>query len=140
MAKKKIQAHVPVPLAMVVCDHVHVDGISGKHTIVGTFAHVRGPLPAVIPEMGIYIALTDGRGRLPIQVRLVDVGELRPPIFDIEGTLTFKNPNAVGESGINVLNVTFPKQGDYVLQLIVADKVIMERKVIVDDHIEPEEQ
>jgi hypothetical protein len=143
MAKNKaIQAHVvPIPLALVVCDHVHRDPGTKKHTILGTFAHAKGTtVPVLVRSMGIYFAVTDGRGTLPMEVRLIDVGGVRPPIFSIGGALTFEHPNAVAECGMNVPDVVFPEPDDYRLQLIIADKVITERKIIVDSHPEQEEK
>ena len=42
---------------IVVCDHVHVDPITGKYVLLGTIAEIEAPeFPFVLPQMAVYVA------------------------------------------------------------------------------------
>lgn len=81
----------PVLQALVVADRVYRDGQTGKSIIVGTFSQIVTGVPSVTKQTDdkgqeshffhggmqpgspwAYICLTEVRGRLPLQIRLVD--------------------------------------------------------------------
>ena len=122
----------PKPLALIVCDHVHRDGGSGKYTLLGTFSMVfANKFPASHQSIAIFIAVTDGRGTVPTTIKLIDLNEERPPVLSITGTIRFDDPTQVIEQSFVTPTLQFPEPGDYRLQMLAGDELIMERRIMV---------
>jgi len=86
----------PYPLALVICDYVWRDPGTGKATLLGCFSAVMGPsFPLSVSSLGLYIALTDGRGKIPIRVRIIDADETRPPVVEGEYEFEFNDPRMI---------------------------------------------
>src|SRR5438093_5222055 len=83
-----------VVLAMILCDNIHRDPATGKFFILGTYSFlgVADQFPWTHPIILVYVALTDGRGPVPLRLRLIDVDEENPPIFETEETIDFDDP------------------------------------------------
>lgn len=125
-------AQSPVCLALIVCDAVHKDAATGKHTLLGTLSTIGArKFPAKLAKLGVYIVLTDGRGETPFSVRLIDVDEERPPVFSIDGKLNFTDPRACVEMGATVGPIAFPKAGEYRLQVYSGEELLEERRIIL---------
>jgi hypothetical protein len=125
----------PMALAMVVCDAVWVDPATGKSTILGTFASIHGhDFPLAVPTMAVYLALTDARGVVPLELRLVDVDEEQEPVFQTELSQEFADPIVVAELVVILENKIFPTPGEYRLQLFAAGDFLMERRVFVQQY------
>src|SRR5438067_13345086 len=93
---------VPYPLAIIICDGMHIDPATPKKTILGTFtAYQSSEFPFRIPQIIMYLALSDGRGTVPFQVKLVRVDndeiDNDSDIFSTEGQIEFSDPLAVYE-------------------------------------------
>lgn len=127
---KKIVVQAPYSLAMVICDSVHRDSSTGKSTILGTCSSITSAAyPAVHPGLSVYMALTDGRGKPPMRLRLVSVDEdviLFEGMFEID----FADPRSVFEIAITIGNLSIPKEGEYRLQLFCDSEPIMERRLV----------
>jgi hypothetical protein len=123
--------HEPLVLAMVVCDWVHRDPATNKHTILGTFSSLAAPhYPATHKRLGIYVALTDVLGLTPITLKLVDVNETRPEQELASGKIRCPDPRLVAEMGFNVPGVLFPAPGEYRLQLFAGQTLLLERRIL----------
>jgi hypothetical protein len=122
-------------LAMVVCDAVWVDPATGKSTILGTFTSIRGyDFPLTVPTMAVYLALTDARGTVPFELRLVDVDEEQEPVFRTELSQEFPDPIVVAEIVVILENTIFPAPGEYRLQLFAVGQFLMERRIFVEEY------
>ncbi len=124
----------PYVLAMIICDSFWRDPGSGKFTILGTYSTIGAmAFPAQHRALCVYFAMTDGRGSVPIKVRLVDANEELPPIFEAENPMEFTDPRAVHEGVIVIGNPVFPAPGEYRLQLFGGTEPMMERRVLLVD-------
>lgn len=127
----------PFPLAMVVCDQVVTDPATGKKTLFGCFSVIGAKeFPVVHRGMWVYMALTDGRGKVPIKFQIVDVDEEHEPLFKADIELEFSDPRMVFELALPVLGVRFPEPGEYRMQLYAgseAEEMIMERRIMALD-------
>ena len=126
----------PQCLAMVLCDHVYHDSISGKYSILGTFDVLRvSAFPATV-QFAVYFALTGGRGdcRVTILVSRVDSlveDELDAVKFDLP---TFRISDPV--STIQVcLTATgqYHAAGAYNCALLANDEQIAMRRLTLVD-------
>lgn len=122
----------PYPLAMVICDGLWRDPYTGKTTLIGTFSAIGGhSFPLVHPILSVYVALTDGQGRIPVKLELVDVDEVREPIFAQETEVESSDPRSVMELHFQATGLEFPAPGEYRLKLFANSEFIIERRVIV---------
>jgi hypothetical protein len=128
---------VPYPLAIIICDNLHIDPATGKKTILGTFTAFRSKqFPFKSGQMVVYLALTDGRGKIPFELRLVkvdDTADEEPVIFSAQGELECDDPLAVMELGLGMANVEFPSPGEYRFQFYAVGDFVIERRLVVID-------
>lgn len=129
----------PFCLSFLVCDAIHRDAGTGKNYIIGTFS-VFGALtyPTALLSMAVYVALTDGRGKIPFKLQLIDVDEEREPLFSAEFELEFIDPLAVLEGSFSLGNLVIPEPGEYRLQLFANSDPMMERRIIALPPSNPE--
>jgi hypothetical protein len=123
---------VPYALALVVCDLIWRDPTTHKATILGCFSAITAAaFPAKHPLLCVFAVMTDGHGKVPIDLRLMDVDEERLPIFELKGEAVFTDPRAVVEIDFGAGNLVFPTPGEYRLQLRSGSNLIMERRISV---------
>lgn len=121
----------PYCSAIIVCDHVHRDGMSGKHTIVGTFDRVfleKIPQGARIP-FGFYASLVGGHNQCDFLIQVLhsdDYESENNPLLRVPGKIGFKNPLQPAELSFNA-SVAFTKPGAYFLILKINDEKIAEK-------------
>ncbi|SRR6266446_7071687 len=122
----------PDVLAMVLADSVLHEIASDKFYINGTYSVIfANDFPVVHHLLVVYLAITNGHGRSPIKVRLVDVDESREPIFEIESVIEFSDPLQVLETVFAARGVRFPEPGEYRLQVFGAGQFLRERRLQV---------
>ena len=132
---------VPYPLAMVVCDGIWRDPYTGKTTIIGTFSTISGKhFPLVHPVLSVYISLTDGHGKVPWEMVLVDVDEEREPIFQTSGEFEFTDPRMILDICVVQAGIKFPEPGEYRLKLLADNDFIIERRILVVNTTKEENQ
>ena len=124
----------PVCLALVLCDYVHIDPITSRRSMLGAFYEIDSPrFPMVYPKMAVYVAVTDGRGKIPLTIRMIDVDESDEPIWSDTQDVNFEDPQRVKELVIEILNVPFQDAGIYRLQLLAGNATILERSVFLHE-------
>jgi hypothetical protein len=128
----QVFSQLPRVLTLTPADTVSRDAGTGKFSLLGIYnTIVARAFPYVHPSMGLYLALTDGRGKIPLVLRLIDADEERAPVFKVEATLDSSDPTQVTEAGFVLQRLEFPKPGEYVLQLSAGEEVLMERRLTV---------
>ena len=132
VAKKRIEHQAPDVLAMILADTVLQEVATGKFFLQGTYSHITGAtFPLVYPVLTLYFAITNGHGKTPVKIRLIDVDESRNPIFEIDGMVDFADPLQVCETVFSARGVRFPLPGQYRLQLFCAGQLLRERRLQV---------
>lgn len=139
MSKRKAKASEsakispPYPLAMVICDNIHVDPGTGKKFLLGCFSVIHAAeFPAMHPLMSLYVSITNGRGNIPVRVQLVDADEVRDPLWVVENDVEFPDPRLVMEMAFYLGGITFPEPGEYRFQLFASNEFIMERRILAN--------
>jgi hypothetical protein len=128
----EVLSRLPRVLTLTVADTVSRDAGTGKFSLLGIYnTIVARTFPYVHASMGLYLALTDGRGKTPLVLRLIDADEERPAVFKLEATLDSADPTQVTEAGFVLQRLEFPKPGEYVLQLLAGEEILMERRLNV---------
>lgn len=128
----------PTQLAMVICDFVYRDPFNNKHTIIGTFNEINASeFPASHPHMTLYLMFTNGRGKTPLKLRIIDADDEHPPLFEATCEVEFPNPLLTVEMVVPLPPFGFPAAGEYRLQCIACETILLERRVFVIGPQEP---
>jgi hypothetical protein len=121
----------PYPLAMVVCDNIHRDPGSAKLFLLGCFSTIHAvSFPATHGVMGLYVELTNGRGTVPLRIRLVDANEDREPLWEENHEVEFPDPRMVMQLVSLLAGITFPEPGEYRFQIFASGEFLMERATV----------
>ena len=121
----------PVPLALLICDHVWQDLGTGKFHVQGTFATVGSLVFPASINLSVHFAVTDGRGESAVRLELVDVDEERPAVFGEELAVTFEGPRQVVEGYFAFERLEIRAPGEYRLKLFMAGEFLIERSLHV---------
>jgi len=122
----------PLTLAMVVCDAIWGEPLSGKASLLGIFSEFSAEVfPAVYPLIAVYVCMTDAHGKVPLELRLVDADEEREPLVRVEDEIDFPDRRAIIEWRVQMEEVEFPQPGDYRVQLFANGAFLHERRVSV---------
>jgi len=120
------------PLAMVFCDMIHRDPLTGKRTLLGCFSELRAThFPYVHAMMATYVAFTDVRGQVVAKVRIVDVDEEHGPLFEQQASVNVVDQGTVAEADALMPGVRFPTPGVYTVQFFVDARFLRERRLPV---------
>ena len=121
----------PQLLAWLLCDAVHIDPGSGKHTILGVFSNIMAKhFPVVHPKMVWFMTLTDvsaGTHKMRISMGL-DPTQPKPLIermFDSQGPLV--RINLISE----IHNLTFQAPGEYSILIEIDDEPLLATSLTV---------
>lgn len=125
-------ARTPYTLAMVVCEAAYRDMATLKTTLLGIFTTIGSQVfPAMLSQVCVYLAVTDGLGSVPITLKVVDVDETEQPLFEQTVNFDFPDPLVVLETIFQIQNLPFPAPGEYRVQLFAANEPLMERRLIM---------
>ncbi|MCD4699811.1 MAG: hypothetical protein K8R91_04480 [Phycisphaerae bacterium] len=130
MGKKKPKRKKPTPvcLAMILCDQIITDQITGKRTLVGIFSHIGAlSLPCTHSPMSVFISLTEGRGQYNGEIRLTHA-ETDHVLFHANGPLKFENPLQVVEIVMVLPPIQFGQPGVYLLEFYAEGTLLSSRK------------
>lgn len=123
---------VPDVLALLVCDQIITDRLTGKQSLIGMFSTIHSArYPIVHPQLSVYVALTDGHGKTPVTIRLVDADESRPPLVQGTGVVEFKNPRVIANLALQFHGLRFPEPGEYRVQLYCKEVLLREARLLL---------
>jgi uncharacterized protein DUF6941 len=124
---------VPLGLGMVLADFIWRDPGTGKCTILGTFDTVcSNRFPCQHPPMGVFCVLSDGRGKVQLALRVVEAADpTEEPLVAMTREVEFRTPRSTVQLSIGLPPITFPREGEYRVQLRCAGEVVMERRLLV---------
>jgi hypothetical protein len=121
----------PLGIALVVCDQMMTEAISGKTTLVGvcnalTLQH----FPFTHPAICVFAQLSNGQGSTPIQIRLVQdaTGKV---LSALEAKATFPDPTRVIELKTVFRQIVFPAAGTYSFELYCGDDLVIETRILL---------
>ena len=121
---------VPDVLALIVCDQIITDRLTGKQSLIGMFSRVHAPgFPAPHSQLSVFVALTEGYGKTELRIRIVDADDDRLPIVEGKGTVDFKNPRAIAHLALQFHGLRFPQPGEYRVQLYSGDELLREARL-----------
>ncbi len=107
------------------CDAVHIDPATGKHTILGVFSNIQAKqFPVTHPLMVWFLTLTDcATGEHEIRISMGrDPTQMQPLI-----KRTFESPHPLQRINLinEIRNLSFPEPGEYSLNIEVDEELIL---------------
>lgn len=121
----------PMGLALVVCDTIIEDKLTGKKTLVGLFDRVHSAhFPCVHPAMSVFVSMTGGRGEYPCEIlcQHMDGATLA---FSAKGKVALSDPRKAVDLVFRLQGVRFPIAGVYWIRFLVDSVPIMMRQLLV---------
>lgn len=120
------------PLALLLCDTVITDAMTGKKTLVGIFNSIGATkFPHIVPQINVFASLTNLEGETEVKIRLIAGNN--NVVFDLPAKVPFKNPLDAPELVFNLQNLKFPSPGAFELQLLAGEKVAASRLLVVSE-------
>lgn len=111
-----------------VCDHIIVEQGTNKKSLIGVFNNIGSTsFPVIHPQMSIFVAMTNGRGRLPTTLRFVRESDQKE-IFSAAGEVLFPSPNDVVELVFNIVQAPFEEPGLYTFEVYCDDELVLEKR------------
>ena len=131
----------PDVLSLIVCDQIITDRVTGKVSLIGMFSAIHSPrFPVTHPQTCVYVALTDGHGKTPITVRIVDANEARKPLVNGNGMVEFKDPRMIANLALQFHGLTFPEPGQYRVQIWSRSSLLREARLHLFEAKRPPQQ
>ncbi len=125
-------ASKPAPdvLALIVCDQIITDRMTGKQSLIGMFSKIHArAFPASHPQLCVFVALTEGYDETEFEIRIVDINDARPPIVAGRGKVKFKDPRSIANLALQFHGLTFPEPGPYRVQIISNGELLREARL-----------
>lgn len=115
------------------CDGVHLDPASGKHTILGVFSNIKArAFPVVHPFMIWFITLTDvapGEHHIRISMGLDPTNPVELIYRPFESQSPLHRINLINE----IRNLSFERPGDYSILIEVDDEPLLATNLTVSE-------
>ena len=115
------------------CDGVHLDPASGKHTILGVFSNIKArAFPVVHPFMVWFITLSDvapGEHRIRISMGLDPTNPVELIYRPFESQSPLHRINLINE----IRNLTFERPGDYSILIEIDDEPLLATNLTVSE-------
>ena len=121
----------PIILAIQVCDSVILDQRTGRASVLNIFETINAPVyPATHHTMTFFSELTNGHGKVDINVKLVDVQDDDKIMAEVKSEVVFANVKQICRCILTFGGVTFPKKGEYRFQLFLNGELAGERRLV----------
>jgi len=81
----------PTGLAIVICDQIIEDKLTGKKSLIGIFNQIgTQSFPCRHPQLCVFVSLTEGRGQCAARLRIVH-DESEHVVAEVNGNIQFPN-------------------------------------------------
>ncbi len=108
----------PTGLAIVICDQIIEDKLTGKKSLIGIFNQIGAQnFPCRHPQLCVFLSLTEGRGQCAARLRIVH-DETDHVVAEVNGQIQFPDIHTVVELNFGLVGLTFPDRG-------VCDRVLL---------------
>jgi hypothetical protein len=115
----------PYAVAMIPCDHVHVDPQTGKLYLMGPFfeASVES-VPFTFGAIALYVVLTNARGPHIASVSILDPDDEELPDLAQEIALDFSDEKQRFQFFFSFENVVFDQAGEHLFVLRLSGEIV----------------
>ena len=121
----------PRVIALILCEQIIEDKETNNKTLIGLFNRITThKIPYAHPRIAILVSLVDGRGKVPISVRLVHV-ETEKEVFNLKGQADFKDPTETADLVLDIRGVPLNSTGLYAIEVLSHNELVGERRFSV---------
>ncbi|HVU63491.1 MAG TPA: hypothetical protein VHC70_05920 [Phycisphaerales bacterium] len=119
-------------LSLLLAESHLTDPRTGQSSVIGIIDHLHGArYPVMMSRMCVFAEMTNGRGTVPVVMRVIDADEARPPVFTASVNVTFADPLAISQVACGAVGATFPEPGEYRVQILSGAAVLAERRLLM---------
>jgi hypothetical protein len=116
----------PAPVTIAMCDHVHLDPVTKRKTLLGVYpCVVADAFPCTLPQVWLYLPFTGAQGMLTILLRVHSSDGA--PLYEAVAEAACGDPAANYEMTAPLTGLTFATPGVYVIEAL-ADGVVFTRR------------
>ena len=127
-------------LALILCDTIIEDSVTGKKSLIGLFSQIHAPkLPCIHQSMNILVSVTGGQGTYPCKI-VCEHPQLERPVFSLDCMLKFENPFQVVDMVFQLKAVRFQLPGMYEIKVLIDGVPELIRPLIVSVRKNMEQQ
>lgn len=117
----------PTVLALMICENVIEDRRTRNKSLINTFSHIHSlSFPCRHQRMTVYVCLTDGRGEVPLGIRMLHDNS-RTVVVETKATARFKDPLAVLEITFDLRGLLFSEPGRYAVEVFSEHRILATR-------------
>ncbi len=132
------ELETPMGLALIICDQIIEDRLSGKKSLVGLCDRIGSTqFPCVHSELGVFVTLTSGRGEYPCEI-VCRHSDNKTLAFSAKGQIALQDPSQVVDIVFRLRGLRFPKPGTYWVHFLADGVPIMMRPLRVQQMEKPE--
>ena len=132
----------PVLQALVLADHVYIDGSTGKKVIAGTFNHLTSSeFPSTFDHHKFaFLSLTGVRETVPITLRFVDLSN-NDVLTEFRGLeVTEKDPLRTVEMVVEIPSLPMPHPGAFAFEALAEGELLGFLRLFISAHDEEEDE
>jgi len=134
MKRAKNTCRKPHVAAVTFCQNVIRDEATKMPSLIGVFDQIKGRrLPIRYERMHVFVSLLGGRGKCPFSLRCR--AQDGSPLFEARGETLFKGALGSADVNIEITDLLFAAEGDYVVELYCCGELAMARplSVVLED-------
>jgi hypothetical protein len=121
----------PRCLAILVCEGVVEDLRTRNKSLFNTYNAIwAGGFPSRHDRLTVFLSLTDGHGKTPVDVVVTKDGSPQP-LLKVQGGVEFKNPLDVVDVVVDIRNLVLQEPGLHVVQVWSQGNLLAERRINV---------
>ncbi len=118
-------------VAMVVCDDIFRDSITGKAILVGAFSTITCPtFPARHPKLAVFFSITNGNGEYDLSLS-IEQESTGLNLITLQGPLHASDPLGIADIELFLQGVEFPEPGKYWVKLECDGEIINQRPIML---------
>ena len=118
----------PIASALIICDDIIRDVHRGNPSLINMFSTiVCHDLPHTHPKMCVYASLTNGRGKLELQLSCVSERGSKK-LVELRGEVLFESPDQTVDMEFHLNNLIFSEHGLYTFELRTQDMLLIEKR------------
>lgn len=123
---------MPNVLSMLLCDLAWYDPRSLRYSLLGAFSTLGAPeVPYAHENFYVFFEILGGRGSVPFKVRIVNITEELVVADTGEQQFLFTDPVLNFPGAACFPKVVFPETGEYRVQLVIHERVLAERRLLI---------
>jgi len=127
----------PIVSSILMCDSVITEAGTNKKSLIGVFNRIwASTLPAMHPNLWIFMEVTGIRGEVPLTIKIKPAFGSEAPIIEIEGRVRGQDHRAMAEISFHVPELPLMEFGDHLIEVLSGGHPCNSRRFAVTERKE----